>query len=525
MRDESKSVNPGGYGSHVVGNLRGGAKRKGYELNMKVPHIIAGKDYLGDSAFLDVFDPATGEITKNVAVATPQTVADAVAAANEALPAWRATGLAKRTAIFFKLREIIISRQDELAEIISAEHGKVPSDAKGEIARGLENVEFCAGLLHHMKGEFLEQAANGINVHQVRQPVGVVACITPFNFPAMVPLWMVTAAIAAGNTVVLKPSEKDPSAANWIVNAFHEAGLPDGVLNLVHGDRNTAESLIDAEPVKAVSFVGSTPVAKSIYERATALGKRCQALGGAKNHMVVMPDADLDAAADAAVSAGYGSAGERCMAVSVLVPVGDIADELLSKIEERITSLKVGPGTDPENEMGPVITAEAKQRIESFIENAPATGAEVRIDGRKAELPEKGYFVGPTLIDKVKPGMPVYDEEIFGPVLSVVRVDSFDEAVNLINSSRYANGTAVFTRDGRTAREFEFGIEVGMVGINVPIPVPIGAFSFGGWKDSLFGDTHIYGPEAFNFYTRRKVVTERWPLASESQINLGFPTH
>ncbi|MGX1739851.1 CoA-acylating methylmalonate-semialdehyde dehydrogenase [Corynebacterium flavescens] len=490
-----------------------------------IPHIIKGQEVSESASFSPVFNPATGEEIAQLAVADSATVADAVAKAQEALPAWRSTGLAKRADVFFKLREIITSRQSELAEIISLEHGKVPSDAAGEIARGLENVEFCAGLLHHMKGEYLEQAATGINVHQVRQPVGVVACITPFNFPAMVPLWMVTAAIAAGNTVILKPSERDPSAANWIVKAFHEAGLPEGVLNLVHGGKDTVEALIEAPQVKAVSFVGSTPIAKSIYERATALGKRCQALGGAKNHMVVMPDADLDAAADAAISAGFGSAGERCMAVSVVVPVGDIADELVAKIRERIADIKVGPGTDPQAEMGPVITAQAKERIEGFIAGAEESGASVLVDGRKADLPTSGYFIGPTLVDDVVPGMPVYDEEIFGPVLAVARVDTFDAAVELINSNRYANGTAVFTRDGRTAREFEFNIEVGMVGINVPIPVPIGAFSFGGWKDSLFGDTHIYGPEAFNFYTRRKVVTERWPLPSESQVNLGFPTH
>ena len=490
-----------------------------------IPHIIEGQEVASTESFSPVFNPATGEQIAQLAVADVATVEDAVTKAQAALPMWRATSLSKRAEVFFKLREMITARQLELAEIISLEHGKVPSDAAGEIARGLENVEFCAGLLHHMKGEYLEQAATGINVHQVRQPVGVVACITPFNFPAMVPLWMVTAAIAAGNTVILKPSERDPSAANWIVKAFHEAGLPKGVLNLVHGGKDTVEDLIDAPQVKAVSFVGSTPIAKSIYERATALGKRCQALGGAKNHMVVMPDADLDAAADAAISAGFGSAGERCMAVSVVVPVGDIADELVSKIRERIGAIKVGPGTDPQAEMGPVITNQAKKRIEGLIAGAGKSGATVLVDGRAGDLPQSGYFLGPTLIDDVAPGMPVYDEEIFGPVLAIARVDSFEEAVGLINASRYANGTAVFTRDGRTARDFEFNIDVGMVGINVPIPVPIGAFSFGGWKDSLFGDTHIYGPEAFNFYTRRKVVTERWPLPSESQINLGFPTH
>lgn len=494
-------------------------------MTTTIPHIINGTPTTTGLGTSDVYNPATGLVQAQVALADVDTVHRAVDAAHAALPAWRETGLAKRAAVFFKLREIISSRQDELAHIISAEHGKVPSDAAGEIARGLENVEFCAGLLHHMKGEFLSQAATGIDVHQLRQPVGVVACITPFNFPAMVPLWMVTAAIAAGNTVILKPSERDPSAANWLVEAFHEAGLPDGVLNVIHGDRLAVETLIDHPHVKAVSFVGSTPIAHAIYQRATALGKRCQALGGAKNHMVVMPDADLDAAADAAVSAGFGSAGERCMAISVVVPVGGIADELIAKIQDRMATLVVGPGTQPGTDMGPVITADAKARIEHFIDTADAHGATVLVDGRHGNIPADGFFVGPTLIDHVTPGMPVYDEEIFGPVLSVARVDTFDDAVALINSNRYANGTAIFTRDGRTAREFETSIDVGMVGINVAIPVPIGAFSFGGWKDSLFGDTHIYGPEAFNFYTRRKVVTQRWPLPSETQLNLGFPTH
>ncbi|QYR18730.1 CoA-acylating methylmalonate-semialdehyde dehydrogenase [Corynebacterium glutamicum] len=490
-----------------------------------VPHIINGHRLVEGEHRGEVHNPATGAVTASLPFATTATVTAAVSAAQAVAPAWRATGLARRAAVMFKLHEIITSRKDELAALITEEQGKVLSDAAGEIARGLENVEFCAGLVYHMKGEFLEQAAAGLDVHQVRQPLGVVACITPFNFPAMVPLWMITTAIAAGNTVVLKPSEKDPSAVNWIVEAFHEAGLPAGVLNLIHGDREAVEALIDDPRVQAVSFVGSTPIAQSIYTRATALGKRVQALGGAKNHMVVMPDADLDAAADAAVSAGYGAAGERCMAISVVVPVGDIADDLIAKISSRITDLTIGEGTDPDSEMGPVITSAAKERIEGLIAGASDSGAEVVVDGRSADLPDEGFFVGPTLIDHVKPGMPVYDEEIFGPVLSVARVGHFDEAVELINSCQYANGTAIFTRDGRTAREFEFAIEVGMVGINVPIPVPIGAFSFGGWKKSLFGDTHMYGPESFNFYTRRKVVTSRWPQPDESRINLGFPTN
>ncbi|RNE49315.1 CoA-acylating methylmalonate-semialdehyde dehydrogenase [Corynebacterium alimapuense] len=490
-----------------------------------VPHIIGGRQLAESEHFGKVYNPATGLVTASVAFASRDTVDAAISAAQAAAPGWRSTGLAKRAAVMFKLHEIITSRKHELAELITEEQGKVLSDAIGEIARGVENVEFCAGLVHHMKGEFLEQAATGVDVRQIRQPLGVVACITPFNFPAMVPLWMITTAIAAGNTVVLKPSEKDPSAVNWIVEAFHEAGLPEGVLNLVHGDREAVETIIDDPRVQAVSFVGSTPIAQSIYTRATALGKRVQALGGAKNHMVVMPDADLDAAADAAISAGFGAAGERCMAISVIVPVGDIADELIAKIKTRMADLTIGEGTHPDSEMGPVITSEAKQRIEGLIAGASTSGAELVVDGRSADLPEDGFFVGPTLIDHVAPGMPVYDEEIFGPVLSVARAQSFDEAVELINNCQFANGTAIFTRDGRAAREFEFAIEVGMVGVNVPIPVPIGSFSFGGWKKSLFGDTHIYGPESFNFYTRRKVVTSRWPLPDESHINLGFPTN
>ncbi|WJZ02768.1 CoA-acylating methylmalonate-semialdehyde dehydrogenase [Corynebacterium freiburgense] len=493
---------------------------------MLVSHFIGGVAVDDSARFGTVMNPSTGEETGRVGFASESTLEKAIDAAEQAFPAWRATGMAKRANIMFRLREIITSRADELAAVISQEHGKVLSDAAGEITRGLENVEFCAGLLHHMKGEFLEQAAHGIDVHQTRQPLGVVACITPFNFPAMVPLWMITTAIAAGNTVILKPSERDPSAANWIAEAFHEAGLPPGVLNVVHGDKAAVDQLLDSPRIRAVSFVGSTPVARAIYTRAAAQGKRVQALGGAKNHMVVMPDADLDAAADAAVSAGYGSAGERCMAISVVVAVGNIADELVEKIVSRTHKLRVGAFNDPDAEMGPVITKDSLDRITKFVAEAEQHGGKLLIDGRTWDFGDsQGFFIGPSIIDHVKPGMPCYDEEIFGPVLAIVRVDSYDEAVSLINANPYANGTAIFTRDGRTAREFEFNIEVGMVGINVPIPVPIGAFSFGGWKNSLFGDTHMYGPESFNFYTRRKVVTSRWPLPDESQINLGFPTH
>ncbi len=495
---------------------------------MLVPHFINGKTTPEDDRVGAVYNPATGAQIRSVSFASATTLENAIDAAEAALPGWRKTGLAKRANVMFKLREIITERSAELARLISEEHGKVLSDAGGEIIRGLENVEFCAGLIHHMKGEFVEQAAGGIDVHQVRQPVGVVACITPFNFPAMVPLWMVTTAIAAGNTVILKPSERDPSAANWLAAAFKEAGLPDGVLNVVHGDKSAVDHLIASPRVKAISFVGSTPVAKAIYTAAAAAGKRVQALGGAKNHMIVMPDADLDAAADAAVSAGYGSAGERCMAVSVVVAVGSIADDLVDKIKERTLKLTVGRFDDPAAEMGPVITKESLERITSFVAGAEEAGGSLIVDGRDwdfSALEGEGFFIGPSIIDHVQPGMPCYDEEIFGPVLCIMRVESYDEAVALINANQFANGTAIFTRDGRTAREFEFDIEVGMVGINVPIPVPIGAFSFGGWKNSLFGDTHMYGPESFNFYTRRKVVTSRWPLPDESQINLGFPTH
>jgi len=491
----------------------------------RIPHVIRGVRVDDDGRVGSVFNPATGAQTGEVGLASTDLVREAATTAQRAQRAWRDTGLGRRQQVLFRLREIISSRAEELARIITAEHGKTVADALGEVARGLENVEFCTSLMHHLKGEYAEQVAGGVDVHQVRQPVGVVACITPFNFPAMVPLWMVTTAIAAGNAVILKPSERDPSAAVWLADAFREAGVPDGVFNVVHGDKETVDAILDDPIIRAVSFVGSTPIAKHIYARAAENGKRVQALGGAKNHMVVMPDADLDAAADAAVSAAYGSAGERCMAVSVVVAVGDIADDLAEGIASRLPDLRVGDGADPESEMGPLITRDALERVTGFVAGAADEGATVVVDGRRHRHPDSGFFIGPTLLDRVRPGMRVYDEEIFGPVLSVVRVGTYDEAVALINASRYANGTAVFTRDGKTARQFEYDIEVGMVGVNVPIPVPIGAFSFGGWKDSLFGDTHMYGPEAFAFYTRRKVVTTRWPDPSESQISLGFPTH
>lgn len=491
----------------------------------QIGHWINGGEVAGTGREQDVFNPATGEVSARVALASVSDLEQAVDAARAALPAWRATGLTKRAAVMFKLREIVTAKSDELARIITAEHGKVVSDAAGEVLRGLENVEYCAGLMHHLKGEFSEQVSSGVDVHSVRQPVGIVACITPFNFPAMVPLWMVTTAIACGNTVILKPSERDPSAALWIAQAFKDAGLPDGVLNVVNGDKEAVDGILDHDDIKAVSFVGSTPIAQYIYERASKNGKRVQALGGAKNHMVVMPDADLDAAADAAVSAAYGSAGERCMAVSVLVAVGEVADPLVDKIAERMGKLVIGDGFDERSEMGPLITREARDRVASYVAGAADEGARVVVDGREKHFDESGFFIGTSLVDDVKPGMKVYDEEIFGPVLSVVRVETFEDAVELINANQFANGVAIFTRDGKSAREFEFAIEVGMVGVNVPIPVPVGSFSFGGWKKSLFGDTHMYGAEAFNFYTRRKVVTTRWPDPTQSQVDLGFPTN
>ncbi|WP_062387243.1 CoA-acylating methylmalonate-semialdehyde dehydrogenase [Demequina iriomotensis] len=491
-----------------------------------IRHHIAGAEAGAGERTGDVWNPATGEVVAQVAFATFAEVEDAIAAAKAALPAWRASGLIKRADVFFRLRHLLIERQDELAAIITREHGKVLADAKGEISRGIENVEFAAGLVHHLKGEHSQQVARGVDVHSVKQPVGVVAAITPFNFPVMVPLWMAASAIACGNTVVLKPSEKDPSASIFLARLFEEAGLPAGVLNVVHGDKVAVDTLLDSPEVKAVSFVGSTPVARAIYERGTAQGKRVQALGGAKNHMIVMPDADLDAAADAAVSAAYGSAGERCMAISVLVPVGEeTADALVAKVAERMAGLTIGDGTDPASEMGPLITREHRDRVASYVTGAAAEGATVVVDGTAQEFEGDGFFVGTSLVDHVKPGMKVYDDEIFGPVLAVTRASSYDEAVALVNANSFANGTAIFTRDGGTARSFEVDIEVGMVGVNVPLPVPIGAYSFGGWKQSLFGDSHIYGPESVHFYTRSKVVTTRWPEPSESQIDLGFPSN
>jgi malonate-semialdehyde dehydrogenase (acetylating)/methylmalonate-semialdehyde dehydrogenase len=488
-----------------------------------IPHYINGSRVTDAERFGPVFNPATGEQEKQVALASAARVEEAIAAAKAALPEWRATSLAKRSNIFFRVREILNERKPELAAILTSEHGKVLSDAEGEIARGLENIEFATGLSHMLKGERSEQVSSGVDVHSVRQPVGVVACITPFNFPAMVPLWMIGSALACGNTVLLKPSEKDPSPAVFIAEVFAEAGLPAGVLNVIQGDKEAVDTLLEHRDVKAVSFVGSTPIAQSIYKRAADHGKRVQALGGAKNHMVVLPDADLNMAADAAISAAYGSAGERCMAVSVLVAVGSIADDLVAAIKSRMAALAIGPGTDPASEMGPLITAEHRDRVASYVAGAEDEGATVVVDGRSQHFDSNGFFLGVSLVDHVKPGMKVYDDEIFGPVLSVVRVDNFNDAVRLVNDNEFGNGVAIFTRDGGAARQFEFEVEAGMVGVNVPIPVPVGTFSFGGWKNSLFGDTHMYGPDSIRFYTRGKVVTTRWPDPATSVIDLGFP--
>ena len=470
-----------------------------------------------------VFNPATGQPQANVALASTAEVDSAVAAAQQAFPGWRSTSLSRRAEIMFSFRQIVVANRAAIADLVSSEHGKVPSDAAGELARGIENIEFACGIPQLLKGGFSEQVSSGVDVYSIRQPLGVVAGITPFNFPAMVPMWMFANAIACGNTFVLKPSEKDPSVSNLIAQMLAEAGLPNGVFNVVHGDKLAVDRILDHPGIAAVSFVGSTPIAKYIYSTGTANGKRVQALGGAKNHMIVLPDADIDMAADAAVSAAYGSAGERCMAISVVVAVGGAADPLVDAISARLPKLRVGPGTDPQAEMGPLITAEHRDKVASYLAGAPGEGARVVIDGRTADLPADGFFLGVSLLDNVKPGMKCYDDEIFGPVLSVVRVDTYEEAVRLINEHQYGNGTAIFTRDGGAARQFQFDINVGMVGINVPIPVPVAYYSFGGWKASLFGDSNMYGPAGIDFYTRTKTVTSRWPDPSTSSVDLGFP--
>jgi malonate-semialdehyde dehydrogenase (acetylating)/methylmalonate-semialdehyde dehydrogenase len=489
----------------------------------RISHWIDGRVVAGVSGRTGpVFDPARGVQTAEVDLATVDEVGAAVAAAKAAFPAWRATSLSRRAEIMFHLRELIDANRKEIASRLTAEHGKVLSDALGEIARGLENVEFACGVPHLLKGSFSEQAATGVDVYSIRQPLGVVAGITPFNFPAMVPMWMFANALACGNTFVLKPSEKDPSVPMFLAELLHNAGVPDGCFNVIQGDKEAVDAILDHPDVAAVSFVGSTPIARYIYETGTRNGKRVQALGGAKNHMLVLADADLDMAADAAVSAAYGSAGERCMAISVVLAADAVADDLVAKISERIPAITVGPGVEPDSQMGPLITAEHRDKVAGYVDGAPAEGASVVVDGRTG-VPSDGFFLNPTLIDGVQPGMRCYDDEIFGPVLSVVRIAGYQEGVDLINASPFANGTALFTRDGGAARQFQFDVQVGMVGINVPIPVPVSYYSFGGWKASLFGDTHMYGPEGINFYTRGKVVTSRWPDPATSSVDLGFP--
>jgi malonate-semialdehyde dehydrogenase (acetylating) / methylmalonate-semialdehyde dehydrogenase len=489
-----------------------------------INHWIGGKHVPGTSGRSGpVWNPATGEQTGAVDFATVEEIDAAVKTAKEAFRAWRSVSLAKRAELFFAIRELVHEHREDLARILTAEHGKVLSDAMGEVARGLEVIEYACGIPTLLKGEFSEQASTGVDVYSIRQPLGVVAGITPFNFPAMVPMWMWAPAIACGNTFVLKPSEKDPSASVYAAELLKEAGLPDGVFNVVHGDKVAVDAILEHPDVAAVSFVGSTPIARYVYETGTRNGKRMQALGGAKNHMIVLPDADIEMAADAAVSAAYGSAGERCMAVSVVVCVGDVADPLIGAIRERLPNVKVGPGLEPGNEMGPLITREHRDKVAGYLDTAAEQGATVVADGRDLEVDGDGFFLGVSLIDEVTPEMDAYRDEIFGPVLSVTRVATYDEAVALVNDNPYGNGTAIFTRDGGVARQFQFDAQAGMVGVNVPIPVPVAYYSFGGWKASLFGDRHIYGPEGIDFYTRGKVVTSRWPDPATSKIDLGFP--
>jgi malonate-semialdehyde dehydrogenase (acetylating)/methylmalonate-semialdehyde dehydrogenase len=491
-----------------------------------VPHWIGGERRSGTSGRTGpVYDPASGRLARRVAFASIEEVDAAVKAAKAAFPAWRATSLSKRTDIMFRIRNLVDAHKLEIAAILTAEHGKVPFDAQGEVARGIENLEFSTGVAHLMKGGFSEQVSGGVDVYQIRQPLGVVAGITPFNFPAMVPMWMFANAIACGNTFVLKPSEKDPSASIFVAELLKEAGVPAGVFNVIQGDKVAVDRILEHPDIAAISFVGSTPIARHIYETGTRNGKRVQALGGAKNHMVVLPDADIDMAADAAVSAGFGSSGERCMAIATVVAVGDVADPLVEAIKERIPKVNVGPGTDPRAEMGPLITREHRDRVASYNDSGPAQGAIVVTDGREHPLyaGSEGFFIGPSLIDHVTTEMDAYRDEIFGPTLTVIRVGTYEEAVGLINDNPYGNGTAIFTRDGGAARQFQFDANAGMVGINVPIPVPVAYYSFGGWKASLFGDLHMYGPEGVQFYTRAKVVTSRWPDPSTSKVDLGFP--
>ncbi len=492
----------------------------------QIPHLI-------DNEFVDgvsgrhsaVFNPATGQQTAEVALASAAEVDNAVASAKAAFAQWSEVSIAQRTKLMFAFRNLVVDNATEIAARLTAEHGKVSADAAGEVARAIENIEFACGLAEHLKGHHNENASTGVDVYSLRRPLGVVAGITPFNFPAMVPMWMIPNAVACGNTFVLKPSERDPSAPLLMAELFCEAGFPAGVLNVLNGDKVAVDRLLNHQDIKALSFVGSTPIAQYVYETGSANHKRVQALGGAKNHMVVLPDADIDLSADSAVSAAYGSAGERCMAVSVVVAVGDVADPLVDAIKVRMEKLTIGDGSDPASEMGPLITLEHRDRVASYVEAGRAAGASVIVDGREAEFKNDGFFLGVSLLDHVTPEMSVYQDEIFGPVLSVVRVETYREAAELIAANQWGNGAAIFTRDGGAARQFQRDADAGMVGINVPIPVPVGYHSFGGWKDSAFGDTTIYGPEGIHFYTRPKVLTTRWPDPAGSSVNLGFPTN
>ncbi|WP_405084163.1 CoA-acylating methylmalonate-semialdehyde dehydrogenase [Microbispora sp. NBC_01389] len=493
-----------------------------------VNHWIGGARTGEGARTAELFDPATGEVSGRVSLASAGEVDAAVDAAARAFPAWRDASLVRRTQVLFRFRELMDAHRDELAALITAEHGKVHSDALGEVARGLEVVEFACGIPHLLKGGYSENVSTRVDSYSIRQPLGVVAGITPFNFPAMVPMWMFPVAIACGNTFVLKPSERDPSASLLIAELWRRAGLPDGVFNVVQGDKVAVDRLLEHPAVRAVSFVGSTPIARYVYETGTAHGKRVQALGGAKNHMLVLPDADLDLVADSAVSAGFGSAGERCMAISVVLAVDPVGDDLVEKIVSRVRDLTVGPGDDPESQMGPLVTAAHRDKVESYLDLGVEEGAKLVVDGR--ETPVRGgrgggFWLGPTVLDHVPPDSRVHREEIFGPVLSIVRVRSYEEGLELINTGEYGNGTAIFTNDGGAARRFQNEVEVGMVGINVPIPVPMAFYSFGGWKASLFGDTHVHGTEGVHFYTRGKVVTSRWLDPSHGGVNLGFPVN
>ena len=491
----------------------------------RITHFIGGKKWEGSAERTgEVFNPASGEVIAHVDFATTEVVNDAVKAAQRAFVDWRTTSLAKRTQVLFAFREIVNNKKEELAAAITREHGKVLSDALGEVTRGLEVIEFACGIPHLLKGSYSESVSTSIDVYSIRQPIGVAAIISPFNFPAMVPMWFFPIAIAAGNTVIIKPSEKDPTPTMLVAKYWKEAGLPDGVFNVVHGDKVAVDAILSHPGIAAVSFVGSTPIAQYIYENGTKNGKRVQALGGAKNHMLVLPDADLDLAADAAVNAGFGSAGERCMAISALVAVEPVADTLVAKIAERMAKLKTGDGTKGAD-MGPLVTSVHRDKVASYIDAGVSSGAKLVVDGRnpKVEGAASGFWLGPTLFDQVRTDMSIYSDEIFGPVLSVIRVKSYEEGLGLINSHRYGNGTAIFTNDGGAARRFQNEVNVGMVGINVPIPVPTAYYSFGGWKSSLFGDTHAHGTEGVHFFTRGKVVTSRWLDPSHGGINLGFP--